>query len=315
MSLLTVDQIQYNGGTALTLPTATPAAGDLLQTNGSATLSWRDRLQKVTNAAGTVTYTAPSNIVSGKALGTGGSGTLGWYSAGGDPMKIGSHIGWRLADKADFCSTISAVGGSQTASPNNSSQFYLRLPSGVSASNVSSYFMRATGMGFSGGGASMRIRPLNSNDGEITNGGAATHLAQGINPSYGTFYNTSALNYISINAQGSGGNNISEQWNTTYGDHNYSAPNSYTIPRRRLNFDMNYYNAKYDFDATLITQLYYSSSSAANNSWISTCVSGAGNGGSYAMTTDYASGFRLDCTSGNFRNGMVELYYCLNDGT
>ena len=314
MSLLTVDQIQYNGGTALTLPTATPAAGDLLQTNGSATLSWRDRLQKVTNAAGTVTYTAPSNVVAGKALGTGGSGTLGWYSSGGDPMKVGSHIGWRLADKADFNSTISAVGGSQTASPDNTGQFYLTLPSSVSASNVSSYYMRATGMGFSAGSASMRIRPLNSSNNAILSSQYAKHLSQGINPSYGSFYNTDSMDYISVNAQGSGGSTLSQQWNTTYGDHNYSTMNSYSVPRRRLNFDMTYYNAKYDFDATLITQYYYSNSDA-NNGWISTCVSGAGNGGSYAMTTDYASGFRLDCTSGNFRNGMVELYYCLNDGT
>jgi hypothetical protein len=316
MSLLTVDQIQYNGGTALTLPTATPAAGDMLQTNGSGVLSWRDRLQKVTNAAGTVTYTAPSDIQAGKSLGTGGSGTLGWFSGGGDPMKVGSHVGWRLADKFDFNSNMSgSYGSSQTAYGTLVANTILLLPSGVNASNVSSYYFVGYGLGAqSGSGSGWAITPVNASGSDVANSNAIGHLNQMLSSSYGANYSTATDNKIQITDGPSGSTQTNGQTNTTYGDFN-NTNNQSNIARRGVNFELQHYNAKYDFDGVGEADGWRSGGENSNFA-TSLVYQGRGNQGSFAMSTDYAAGFKLSLYSGgNIMQGTVCLYYCLNDGT
>jgi len=312
MSLLTVDQIQYNGGTALTLPTATPAAGDLLQTNGSGVLSWRDRLQKVTNAAGSVTYTAPSNVVAGKALGTGGSKTLGWFTTGGDPMSIGSHVGWRLGDKADFCSTISGYAGTESPGVNaNVSSINLLIPSSVNASDVISYHARGIGIGGSSSSFHLEAQPINASGGLIKGPSAQIgHLLQGIT-SNGAIYDTSAEDYIIITNTNGYFQQANSQMDTTNGDFNgYGAAN---MSRRRQNFDLRHYNAKYDFDGTVDSYIHYDSQENKIGRG-SLVYQGRGNQGSFQMSTDYAAGFKFYINNGQFRNGTIELYYCIRDG-
>ncbi len=315
MSLLTVDQIQYNGGTALTLPTATPAAGDMLQTNGSGVLSWRDRLQKVTNAAGSVTYTAPSDIQAGKALGTGGSGTLGWFSSGGDPMSIGSHIGWRLADKADFNPTISGYDGTESNGVNTGvSGMNLLLPSGVNASDVSSYYLVAYSLGAQNSNWYMNVEAINSAGNNITNGSQIGHLNQSISNGGGTNYSTPNLNKIRIN-NGPGSTTIGNgQVNGTYGDWNRLTSQSSGMSRRDMNFQLHHYNAKYDFDGVVEVNGY--TGGGDNQNFSSSIVyQGRGNQGNFQMSTDYAAGFKLEMLNGgSFKKGSAELYYCLNDG-
>jgi hypothetical protein len=314
MSLLTVDQIQYNGGTALTLPTATPAAGDLLQTNGSGVLSWRDRLQKVTNAAGSVTYTTPANIQAGKALGTAGGNTMGWYSAGGDPMEINSHVGWRLGDKADFCSTISAYGGTESQGPNSGvSSINLLIPSTVNASDVISYYVRGIGIGGSNGNFYLRAKPINASGGVIKGSSAQIgHLLQVMASQNASLYNTATEDYINItNNSPSYFQQANAQMDTTNGDFNgYGAAN---MSRRRQNFYLQHYNAKYDFDGTVDSYIHYdhAENRIARGSLV---YQGRGNQGSIQMSTDYAAGFQFYLNTGNFRNGTIELYYCLRDG-
>ena len=314
MSLLTVDQIQYNGGTALTLPTATPAAGDLLQTNGSATLSWRDRLQKVTNAAGTVTYTAPSNVVAGKALGTGGSGTLGWYSAGGDPMAIGSHVGWRLGDKADFCATISAYDGTETAGVNaDVTSINLLIPSSVNASDVISYYVKGIGIGFSQGEAHLEAKPINASGGVIKGSSAQIgHLLQVQSSQNGNMYSTPTEDYIVITGTSpSYFYQKNAQSNTSVGDFNSFSGGS---SQKRQNFVMQHYNAKYDFDGTVDSFIQYDTNDQNRFSRGTLVYQGRGSQGSIQMSTDYAAGFQFYVNAGEFLNGTIELYYCLKDG-
>ena len=314
MSLLTVDQIQYNGGTALTLPTATPGAGDMLQTNGSGVLSWRDRLQKVTNAAGSVTYTTPANIQTGKSLGTAGGNTMGWYSAGGDPMAIGSHIGWRLADKADFNAIISSYGGTESNGVNTGvSDINLLLPSGVNASDVSSYYLVAYSLGAQNGNWYMNVEAINSAGNNIANSQIG-HLNQNISESYGFNYSTANLNKIRINNGPSGTTMNNGQANTTYGDWNSLTLQTSSMSRRDLNFQLQHYNAKYDFDGVVEVNGYHSGSD--NQGFASSIVyQGRGDQGNFVMSTDYAAGFKLEMLNGgSFKKGSVELYYCLNDG-
>jgi len=314
MSLLTVDQIQYNGGTALTLPTATPSAGDMLQTNGSGVLSWRDRLQKVTNAAGTVTYTTPANIQAGKALGTGGSTTLGWYAAGGDPMKIGSHIGWRLADKADFNATINTYGGTESSSGNQGvSTMNLKIPDSVNASDVSSYYMEAYGLAAQNGGWYLHIKPIDSSNNPIAYSQIG-HLSQASSNSYGFNYNTGTYNYIKINDGPSGTSMQNGSVNTTYGDWNRLQTQNSSMSFRDLNFQLQHYNAKYDFDGVVEVNGYHTGNNN-QNFMISTVYQGRGNQGNFSMSTGYAAGFSLELMNGgNWKKGTVCLYYCLNDG-
>lgn len=314
MSLLTVDQIQYNGGTALTLPTATPGAGDMLQTNGSGVLSWRDRLQKVTNAAGSVTYTTPANIQAGKALGTAGGNTMGWYSAGGDPMKIGSHIGWRLADKADFNATISAYGGTESNGANTGvGSINLLLPSGVDGSDVSSYYLVAYSLGAQNGSWYMNVEAIDSAGNNIANSQIG-HLNQTISNGYGYNYNTATLNKIRINIGPSGTSMDNGQVNTTYGDWNSLTSQSSSMSRRDMNFQLQHYNAKYDFDGVVEVNGYHSGGD--NQNFASSIVyQGRGNQGNFVMSTNYAAGFKLEMLNGgSFKKGSAELYYCLNDG-
>ena len=315
MSLLTVDQIQYNGGTALTLPTATPGAGDMLQTNGSGVLSWRDRLQKVTNAAGTVTYTTPSNIQNGKALGTAGGNALGWYSAGGDPMKVGSHIGWRLADKADFNATISAYNGTESNGVNTGvSSINLLLPSSVNASDVSSYHMVGYSLAGQNGSWYMNVQPVNASGSSVVNGSVIGHLGQALVGTYNDTYSTPALSSIRIN--NGPGTTVMQNGsvNTTYGDWNRLTSQSSSMSRRDLNFQLQHYNAKYDFDGVVESNGWYSGGDNAN--WAYSIVyQGRGDQGNFQMSTDYAAGFKIEMLNGgSFKKGTIELYYCLNDG-
>tara|TARA_R100001460_G_scaffold95852_1_gene138084 strand:+ start:754 stop:1695 length:942 start_codon:yes stop_codon:yes gene_type:complete len=312
MSLLTVDQIQYNGGTALTLPTATPAAGDLLQTNGSGVLSWRDRLQKVTNAAGTVTYTTPANIQAGKALGTAGGNTMGWYSAGGDPMEINSHVGWRLGDKADFCSTINGYGGVESPGPNaNVSSINLKIPSTVNASDVISYYVRGIGIGGSSGNFYLRAKPIDASNNPIAYSEIG-HLLQVMASQNASQYYTGKNNFIVItNNSPNYFQQSTAQSDTTNGDFNgFGAAN---MSRRRQNFYLQHYNAKYDFDGTVDSYLH-NDTTENRISRGSLVYQGTGNQGSFAMSTGYAAGFQFYINSGQFRNGTLELYYCLRDG-
>tara|TARA_B000000477_G_scaffold123829_1_gene130049 strand:+ start:612 stop:1559 length:948 start_codon:yes stop_codon:yes gene_type:complete len=314
MSLLTVDQIQYNGGTALTLPTTTPAAGDMLQTNGSGVLSWRDRLQKVTNAAGTVTYTVPANIQAGKALGTAGGNTLGWYSAGGDPMQIGSHTGWRLADKADFNSIISSFGGSESNGANTGVGYIdLLLPSGVNASDVSSYYMEAYGLAAQNGSWYMNVEAINSSGNNIANSQIGT-LNQTLSNNYGANYDTSTRNKIRLNNGPSGTVQQNGSVNTTYGDWNALQTQNSSMSFRDLNFQLQHYNAKYDFDGVVEVNGFHTGNS--NYNFASSIVyQGRGNQGNFVMSTDYTAGFKLEMLNGgSFKKGTVCLYYCLNDG-
>lgn len=308
MSLLTVDQIQYNGGTALTLPTATPSAGDMLQTNGSGVLSWRDRLQKVTNAAGTVTYTTPANIQAGKSLGTAGGNTLGWYSGGGDPMAINSHIGWRLGDKIDFNATINAYGGTQTVSPSRTSSAYLKIPSSINASDVISYHILGTGLGSTGTNWSVRFKPINASNTNILQYWG--NLTQTASSGQNAGYNTSQNNYADPMAT----RPIDyQQFDSTYGDWNRNASASYATNRRRYNFEAFAYNSKYDMDLEIESQWFRTNSDAQNVSGQGV-YAGRGNVGNQAVTTDFAAGFQIYVTSGNFGCGSIELYYCLRDG-
>lgn len=314
MSLLTVDQIQYNGGTALTLPTATPGAGDMLQTNGSGVLSWRDRLQKVTNAAGSVTYTTPANIQAGKALGIAGGNTMGWYSAGGDPMKINSHVGWRLGDKADFNATISAYGGTESNGANTGvSSINLLLPSGVNASDVSSYYLVAYSLGAQNGSWYMNVQVINSAGNNIANTQIA-QLNQTISNGYAYSYSTTNLNTIRINNGPSGTLMDNGQINASYGDWNSLTSQSSSMSRRDMNFQLQHYNAKYDFDGVVEVNGY--KNAGDNQNFASSIVyQGRGNQGNFAMSTDYAAGFKLEMQNGgSFKKGSAELYYCLNDG-
>ena len=314
MSLLTVDQIQYNGGTALTLPTATPSAGDMLQTNGSGVLSWRDRLQKVTNAAGTVTYTAPANVQDGKALGTDGSGTLGWYSGGGDPMQINSHIGWRLADKADFNAIISGYDGTESNGVNTGvGSIDLTLPSGVNASDVISYYMEGYNLSAQNGSWYLNIEVLKSNGSNAANSQIG-HLNQTLSNNWGANYSTQNTNKIRANDGPTGTLIQNGSVNTTYGDWNRLQSQSSSMSFRDLNFQLQHYNAKHDFDGVLEVNGYYTGNS--NYNFASSIVyQGRGNQGVYTMSTDYANGFKIELGGGgNWKKGTICLYYCLRDG-
>jgi len=314
MSLLTVDQIQYNGGTALTLPTATPAAGDLLQTNGSGVLSWRDRLRKVTNAAGTVTYTTPSDVQGGKALGTSGGNAMGWYAGGGDPMGVNGHIGWRLADKIDFNSTIDGYGGNQTSgNPSNISQVNLTLPSGVNASDVSGYILRGTALGFYQANAGVRVNPINSSGTNLISSSPVCNMQWSMSSNNGNNASGSSQNdFISImDNEPSGFQTSNSQYDTTYGDFNNQG--NYSISRRRMNFELQHYNCKYDFGGYVRAVCYRDNSTNKNHAKIN--VYGSRGNQSFQMSTNHAAGFRVYMYTGAYyRNGMLELYYCLNDG-
>jgi len=315
MSLLTVDQIQYNGGTALTLPTATPGAGDMLQTNGSGVLSWRDRLQKVTNAAGSVTYTTPANIQAGKSLGTAGGNTMGWYSAGGDPMKIGSHIGWRLADKADFNAIITTYDGNESASANQGvGTMNLKIPDSVNASDVSSYYMEAYNLSAQNGNWYLNVKPIDASNNTIVNGSQIAHLTQNLNNSGNYNYYTGATSHIKINNGASYTSMQNGSVNTQYGDFNRLQTQSSSMSFRDLNFQLQHYNAKYDFDGVVEANGFYSGN-ATNNFATSTVYQGRGDQGNFQMATNYAAGFQLEMgNGGSFKKGTVCLYYCLNDG-
>ena len=109
MSKLVVDEIQYSGGTALTLPTATPVANDQLKTDGSGNLGWTNYATSIKRP--NVTYTFPAAAGSAnQALKTDGSGNMDWANAPANPMyNVGNstnrRYGYYLLDKVDCVST------------------------------------------------------------------------------------------------------------------------------------------------------------------------------------------------------------------
>lgn len=308
MSTLTVDQIQYNGGTAFTLPTGAPTAGQLLKTDGSGALGWVDGLAKVKSADGSsITYDKPPTPVANKILGTDGNENLTWVTGGGDPMKVGSHIGLRLADKVDFNSDISALDGTVTVSPMKAQAVYLRLPTSVSASNVSHYYWKCTGIKNNSSNWRMDIQPINTSNSSIMVNNFYNSY-KGANYAQNNQFNSVATDYMRMN--------YSQQMSvgcadTTNGDFN----NLYNdnIGMRGMFCEGWYYNAKYSPDAYTKSVYFYD----ANNykAAVQLGVHVQQNGGTNVqLTNDHASGFKFYMNSNNFNEGMIELYYVLNDG-
>ena len=147
MSTLTVDQIQYNGGQVFTLPTTAISSGDMIKTDGSGALGFRQRLTKVSNAAGTVNWNTPSTVTAGKVLGTAADGNLAWVTGGGNPEQIGDHSGLQLMDKLDMTNTCPTFDGTVTASPlSGVANITLEIPNTVNASDVQHYYIECYGV-------------------------------------------------------------------------------------------------------------------------------------------------------------------------
>ena len=147
MATLTVDQIQYNGGQVFTLPTTAISSGDMIKTDGSGALGFRQRLQKVSNAAGTVSWNTPSTVTAGKVLGTAADGNLAWVTGGGNPEQIGDHSGLELMDKLDMTNTCPTFNGTVTASPlSQVANLTLEIPNTVNASDVQHYYIECYGV-------------------------------------------------------------------------------------------------------------------------------------------------------------------------
>jgi len=147
MATLTVDQIQYNGGQVFTLPTTAISSGDMIKTDGSGALGFRQRLTKVSNAAGTVNWNTPSTVTAGKVLGTAADGNLAWVTGGGNPEQIGDHSGLELMDKLDMTNTCPTFNGTVTASPlSQVANITLEIPNTVNASDVQYYYIECYGV-------------------------------------------------------------------------------------------------------------------------------------------------------------------------
>ena len=98
MSKLVVNQIQYSGGTAFTLPQSGGTANQVMKTDGSGNLSFVNGISTVKNSGQSVTYTmptAPGNA--NQIIKTDGSGQLSYTNATAtNPMSVGNQDGMVL---------------------------------------------------------------------------------------------------------------------------------------------------------------------------------------------------------------------------
>lgn len=313
MSTLTVDQIQYNGGTAFTLPTGAPTAGQFIKTDGSGALGWVDGLSKTKSADGSsIIYDKPPTPVSGKILGTDGNENLAWVTGGGDPMAIGTHTGWRLGDKVDFNSTIADFGGSVTASPDKAGTVYLKVPnSGTTAttSNIIAYYMRGIGINRAANSVRYRVEPVNHGNTNLMQNNTYQYV-KGNNYQTGGHTSYPTATYIDVSNPYTNLDTGSSANDNTNGD--FNSFNNWNITMKRQFFELFWYNAKHSPDYWLRLNGQYDTNSYRMYNYVS---GGAGqNGSNSSATSDHAAGFKLYTTSSNFVEGTVELYYVLKDG-
>tara|TARA_B100001142_G_C14342513_1_gene658543 strand:- start:2695 stop:3654 length:960 start_codon:yes stop_codon:yes gene_type:complete len=120
MSKLVVNQIQYSGGTAFTLPQSGGTANQVMKTDGSGNLSFVNGISTVKNSGQTVTYTMPTAPGSAnQVIKTNGSGQLSYAnSTASNPMSVGSQDGMVL---------VGSTGDAMAA--NNSNTVDLIVPS------------------------------------------------------------------------------------------------------------------------------------------------------------------------------------------
>ena len=309
MATLTVDQIQYNGGTALTLPTASPTAGQMLKTDGSANLGWKDRLQKASNASGSVTYNMPTNVVNGKTLGTDGSGTLTWQTVAGDPTTVGTHTGMRLADKISFNSTRADGASSATASVNVANSFNLLIPTTVNAADVQAYFLKCYGYQYSSS-STLYCLPIDK-DGTTLEAGnnQGTYCRYSSYNSGNGNNNESSATRISLSL---GPSNTCQATETSRGDFNEWGSNNY----KRYGFcEFQYYNSKGHPSWSSQYMEGYSTSNYHDQWGVTRGNANYTNTSNAGWTTDHAAGFQIyNSGTQNFVSGVFELYYTLKDG-
>jgi len=170
MSKLVVDEIQYSGGTALTLPTTSPTAGDRLKTDGSGNLGWANYTTSIQRPSQLYNMPAASGNAN-QALKTDGSGNIGFANAPGNPMYVegagtNQRYGYYLVDKVD---TIAG-------SPGNN--FSVRVPTsfvpaGQEAKLIGMY-MRVVNLGGAANSSKIYIRGM-------TNGGGSAHSGNAVN--------------------------------------------------------------------------------------------------------------------------------------
>tara|TARA_R110001592_G_scaffold328409_1_gene609988 strand:+ start:1077 stop:2036 length:960 start_codon:yes stop_codon:yes gene_type:complete len=98
MSKLVVNQIQYSGGAAFTLPQSGGTSGQLLKTDGSGNIGFVNGISTIKNSGQSVTYTmptAPGNA--NQIIKTDGSGQLSYTNATAtNPMSVGNQDGMVL---------------------------------------------------------------------------------------------------------------------------------------------------------------------------------------------------------------------------
>lgn len=312
MATLTVDQIQYNGGQVFTLPTTAISSGDMIKTDGSGALGFRQRLTKVSNAAGTVNWNTPSTVTAGKVLGTAADGNLAWVTGGGNPEKIGDHSGLELMDKLDMTNTCPTFNGTVTASPlSGVANITLEIPNTVDASNVQYYYIECYGVQIDNG-ENLCMDLLDSTGTSTLNGNRMRKWSRWLyNGSQYTDSKAPTINSSSVSSL----MRINEQnlmaCSGTGGQYNDTS-NTSASKMAHMRFYIN--NNKY---MPTISMFYYGNYTDSNNQsvmentvWYMDSANNAENNGQYVSKVKFAT----EDAGVTYRSGLWLMYAVMKDG-
>ncbi len=318
MSKLVVNQVQYSGGTALTLPqSGGTTSGEMLKTDGSGNLSFSSGLSTLKSEDGSsVTYTMPATVGSANQLiKTDGSGNLSFTNATAtNPMAEGDKDGMVL------------IGSSGSDFRDNPvSTYNISVPTSMTTNryDIVAYKIYCHGINANGGGKFWLV-PTNQSGTHVNNSSGFgnyrwNHYSYGMRTATGiggelaqqtTTANAGPLQ-IGTNWNGSTGGTYDQVYNSgssqAYYPGWFAEINIY--PCERTIALQGWFAQKYGSTWSNWALRYFGSPQTASNS-----NSGNTYNGDYENTVELPMGWSIYSNGGSLCQGVFQVYAIFKDG-